>query len=162
MVRFQHIFSVSLLLAISACGGGGSSSGGSNAFSGVYEGGGDVTFTVGSTSEVNFTSARIVIANNGDVQASDGSGDFTTTGRLNGNRFTTSGNLSFNEDGVNCNINMTYTGTVTDQRVTGTVSGDGTCNGLAASNRGNYEAARTSNAAQRSGSSLKDTLSNLN
>ncbi len=166
MKNIRLLVGISFVLFLTACGGSSSSGGGggSNSLAGVYVGGGPATFRVGSNTVTDQTAARVVINTDGTVQASDGSGDFQTNGRLNGNRFQTSGPARFDVgSGVVCNLNLNYSGQVNGDRITGSYAGRGTCSGIgAASVNGTYTANKTQSFSRASsGSSIRNSLSNL-
>ena len=134
-VKVLHTFLLSLALLITACGGGGgdsSSGGGSDtSYAGTYTG--TETWTVGSPvasvpSQTETTPLTIVVASNGDVTITDVDGT-QYRGSLTGTSLVATGTMPpIALPIVSCPaMTVTYTGTVSESSITGSLSGAYNC-----------------------------------
>ena len=115
--RLNLLFTAAIAVVLLACGGGGSSSGSAN-FAGIYNGIASLT-TFGET-----TSGGIQILINADRSAiSDPGTGFEGTGRLNGNNLIIDvPGTVFNDSVLNCIGSLRFDGTLSENRILGTVS----------------------------------------
>ena len=141
MKKIKLFLSLSFALFLAACGGGSSSGGGgeNNQFAGTYSG--NVTINTRLTGDVNSTfdnTFLVTMTVNGDGEFSfvDGVNDpeaIRVNGTLSGNRFRASGSGRGTDEGVTCDLTLTYSGSIVDDRATGTVENGGRCSGAGGS-----------------------------
>ena len=155
------LLSITCAFLLTACGGSSSSGGGggNNPFAGVYSGNVPINFRFTGGVNDNFTETTFVTMTvNGDGTFSivDGVNDpssIRANGTLNENKFRASGSGSDSEDGVTCNLTLTYDGSIANNRATGTVNTRGNCSGLGTSanltGTGNLSLAKRTNARTR-------------
>ena len=173
MKNFKLLLCLGLGLILSACGGGGSSSGGGdNAFAGTYEAAVTVTFRfsggINSTSSTT-TLVTLTVNKDGSYSIVDGGGgpdSIRANGTLDGNKFRASGSGAGTEQGVTCNLTLTYAGSIVNNTATGRVSGNGNCTGNGTSANVNLEGdlslPKTANAKSFNGPSImSDILTNM-
>ncbi len=138
-----------MVFALAACGGGsgGSSSsggGGVGSFAGSYLGTANVTVAGGGGSERVVGSIEFIIRPDGTVVSDPGT-DFSGNGSVQGDRFVLNiAASSFNEPGVSCLGSFRIEGTISGNRITGTIRGSSiSCNGVSFTVTGSFTATRT-------------------
>lgn len=140
---------------------GNTSSGGTPSYAGSYGGFATSTMSAPGMSPQTVTGTILfVIDAQGNVTSDPGT-DFSGTGTLNGNSFTVSIPASFaNQPGVNCTGSVVLQGTISGNKINGTVSQSGfTCNGVPFELTGTFSVMRTAGAAvMPSGGSVMDSL----
>ncbi len=126
MLKIKFISILVFAVTLTACGGGGSSSGGQAAPTpvvsndGTYNGTWNATFSSPGVPSVMDTVALVITINGSNITISDG--DFTATGIIDDNNGFNAAQNGFAAeiDGVSCNGNITFAGSVNN----GTVSGN--------------------------------------
>jgi hypothetical protein len=139
----SHTIIAVLVLIMSGCGGGNSNSGGSsNTFIGTQEVSISQSRITSNSRTTDFELSR------GENQITISDRDFTITAQLSGSSFTvTSPSIPIlnPQPGSGCSsFSVTYSGTITDSMVVGTISGATDCL-LSASISGSFEASNQTN-----------------
>lgn len=153
MKNIAHILlGLALVSLLAACGGsGGSSSGGgsSTTVAGSYSGTVRATVSGGGMSIPTVGSIDLMIHEDGTVISDPGT-QFPGRGSVSGNRLALNvGANSFNEPGLSCRGSIRLEGTISGDRISGTVSGVAiSCNGVPIGVSGSFNASRVAQARQ--------------